>query len=73
MFSTSQCRLPINTYTNIESVSDMVDDTNITMTRLRMIFNYIRDSFGRRVILPEEAVHNLVTENMEAEYGSYKY
>ena len=43
----------------------MVDDANITLTRLRIIYNYIRDAFGKRAILPEEAVYNLVTGYME--------
>ena len=51
----------------------MVDDANIMMTRLRIIYIYIRDSFGKRNILPEEAVHNLGTGYVEAEYGTYEY
>ena len=35
--------------------------------------NYIRDAFGKRAILNEEAVHNLVIGNMEEEYGTYEY
>ena len=57
---------------NPESVSAMVDDNNITLTSLRIICNYIRDSFGKRAILPEEAVHNLGTGYMEAECGTYE-
>ena len=37
----------------------MVDDANITLTSLRIICNYIRDAFGKRNILTEEAVHSL--------------
>ena len=47
-----------------ESVAVMVDDANITLTRWRIICNYIRDAFGKRDILPEEAVHNLGTGYM---------
>ena len=47
-----------------ESVAVMVDDANITLTRWRKIFNYIRDAFGKRDILPEESVHNLGTGYM---------
>ena len=39
-----------------ESVAAMVDDANITLTSLRIICDYIRDAFGKRTILPEEAV-----------------
>ena len=56
-----------------ESVADMVDDANIMLTRLRIICNYIRDVFGTRAILPEEAVHNLGTGYIDAEYGTYAY
>ena len=51
----------------------MVDYADITLTILRIICNYIRDSFGKRTILPEEAVHNLRTGYMEAKYGTYEY
>ena len=57
--SASQCGLPVSTSMNPESVSDMVDDAKITLTILIIICNYIRDAFGKRAILPEEAVHNL--------------
>ena len=57
--SASQCGLPVSTSMNLESVSDMVDDAKITLTILIIIRNYIRDAFGKRAILPEEAVHNL--------------
>ena len=57
---------------NPESVSAMVDDNNITLTSLRIIFNYIRDAFGKCAIFPEEAVHNLGTGYTEAEYGTYE-
>ena len=51
----------------------MVDDSNIMLTSLRIICNYIRYSFEKRAILPEEAVHNSLTGYMEAEYGAYEY
>ena len=51
----------------------MIDDDNITLTSLRIICNYIRYAFGRSAILPEEAVHNLGTGYIEAEYGTYEY
>ena len=57
--SASQCGLLVSTSMNPESVSDMVDDAKITLTILIIICNYIRDAFGKRAILPEEAVHNL--------------
>ena len=50
----------------LESVSAMVNDANIMLTGLVIIWNYIRDSFGKRAILPEEAVHNLGTGYMES-------
>ena len=59
--SASQCGLPIGTPMNPESVAAMVNDTNITITRLIIICNYLRDAFGKRAILLEEAVHNLGT------------
>ena len=49
-----------------ESVAVMVDDSNIMLTNLKIICNYIRYLFGKRAILPEEAVHNLGTGYMEA-------
>ena len=51
----------------------MVDDSNINLTSLRIICNYIRDTFGKSAILPEEAVHNLGTGYMGVEYGTYEY
>ena len=51
----------------------MVDDANINLTSLIIICNYIRYAFGKRDILPEEAVHNLGTGYMEAEYEKYEY
>ena len=39
----------------------MVDDDNITLTSLIIICNYIRYAFGNCAILPEEAVHILLT------------
>ena len=44
---------------NPESVAAMVDYANINLTSLIIICNYIRDSFGKRAILPEEAVNIL--------------
>ena len=49
---------------NPESVSSVVDAANIMLTILRIIFNYIRDTFEKRANLPEEAVHNLGTGYM---------
>ena len=46
----------------------MVDYANITLTGLRIIYNYIIDAFGKRDILTEEAVYNVGTGYMEAEY-----
>ena len=66
IFAASQYGLPIITSMNQESVSGVIDDTNITLTSLRIICNYIRDAFGKRAILPEEAVNNLGSGYMEA-------
>ena len=71
IFAAARCWLPVSAPMNLESVSDMVDDANITLTSLRIICNYIRDAFWKRVILPEETVHNLGTRYMEAEYVTY--
>ena len=49
-----------------ESVAAIVGDDNTIMNSLRIIYNYIRYAFGKRAILPEKAVHNLVTGYMEA-------
>ena len=51
IFDVSQCGLPVITSINLDSVSDMVDDSNITLTRLIIILNYIIDSFGKCDIL----------------------
>ena len=51
----------------------MVDDANMTLTILIIICNYVRDAFGKRDILPEEAVHNLVIGYMEADGRTYEY
>ena len=51
----------------------MVEDSNIFLTCLRIICNYRRYAFGRRVTLSEEEVHNLGTGYMVAEYGTYEY
>ena len=51
----------------------MVDYANINLTSLRIICNYIRVAFGKKPILPEEAVQNLGTGYMEAEYVTYEY
>ena len=50
----------------------MVDDSNINLTSLRIICNYIRDTFGKRAILPESA-HNLGTGYIEEEYRTHEY
>ena len=57
----------------LESVAVVVDDSNITLTSLRIIYNYKRDSFGKLAISPEEAGHNLVTGYMEEYYRTYEY
>ena len=67
-FAASKCSSPFSTSMNLESVAAMVDDSNITLTRLRIICNYTRYSFGKLPILPEEAVQNLVIGYMEVEY-----
>ena len=72
-FAASQCGFPVSTSMKTESVSTMVDDANIALTILRIICNYRTDTFGKRATLPEEAVHNLLTGYMEAEYGTYEY
>ena len=54
-----------------ESVSYMVDDANIMLTGFIIIYNYIRDAFGKRDILPEEEVHNLGAGYMVKEYRTY--
>ena len=73
IFSNSQCGLPISTSMKPESVAAMVDYSNLTLTSLIIICNYIRDEFWKRAILPEESVDNLGTGYMEAEYGKYEY
>ena len=50
IFATYQCGLPVSTSMNPKSVASVVDDTNITLTRLRIICNYTRYSFGERAI-----------------------
>ena len=72
-FSASRDGLPVRTSTNAESVVTMVDDDNITMTSLRIVCNCIRDAFGKRNILPEEAVHTLGPGYMEVEYVTYEW
>ena len=64
IFATYQCGFPVSTSMNPESVSSVVDAANIMLTILRIIFNYIRDTFEKRANLPEEAVHNLGTGYM---------
>ena len=66
IFAASQCRLPVSTSMNPESVSTVVDDANITLDILRILCNDIRDAFWKRAILPEEAVQDLGTGYMEA-------
>ena len=48
IFSASQCVLPVSTSMKPESVSDIVDDANITPTILKIICNYIRYVFWKR-------------------------
>ena len=64
IFAASQCEFPVSTSMNPWSVSTMVDDANIMLTSFRIIYNYIRDAFGKHSILPEEVVHNLGTGYM---------
>ena len=45
----------------------MVDDVNKMLINLRIICNYIIDSFDKRDILPEEEVNNLGTGYMEVD------
>ena len=73
MFAAFQFGLPFSTPMKPESVAVMVDDANITLTSWRIICNYIIDEFGKRDILPEEAVHNLGTGYMQSEYRTYEY
>ena len=49
----------------------MVDYVNIILSILRIIRNYKRYAFRKHAILPEDAVHNLGTGYMEAEYITY--
>ena len=51
----------------------MLDDANTTLASLRIIGNYIRDAFGKRAILPVDAVQNLGRGYTEAEYRTYEY
>ena len=53
IFAASQWGLPVSTSTKPKSVAAIVDDSNITLTSLRIIHNYKRDSFGKRAIIPE--------------------
>ena len=48
IFSASQCVLPVRTSMKPESVSDIVDDANITPTILKIICNYIIYVFWKR-------------------------
>ena len=64
IFSASQCGLSVSNSVNPVSSAEVVDDANITLTRLRIIYNYIRDLFGKHDILPEETVYNLGTGYM---------
>ena len=73
IFATSQYGLSVRIFMNPELVSDVVDDSKTTMTILRIICNYIIDTFGKCSILPEEAMHNIGKGCMEEEYGRYEY
>ena len=53
IFVASQCELPIINSTKIKTIASMVDDANITLTRSIIICNNIRNSFGKRDILPK--------------------
>ena len=50
-----------------------LDDSKIIIISLRIIWNDIRDTFGKHDILPQEAVHNLGTGYMESECVKYEY
>ena len=73
IFAAARCWLPVSAPMNLESVSVMVDDTNVILTILIIICNYIRYAFGKRAILHEQSVHNLGTGYMKADYGTYEY
>ena len=66
IFAASQCGLSVSTSMKPESFTAVVDDSNIKLTSLIIICNDIRNVFGKRAILPEEAVHNLGTGCIEA-------
>ena len=65
IFDVCQYGLPVSTSVKLESISVIVYDANIALNSLRIICNYIRNAFGKRNILPKEAVHDLVTGHME--------
>ena len=73
IFAASQCGWPVSNSMKPESVAAVVDDANTTLNSLRIICNYKRYAFGKRSILPEEAMHNLGKGYMEEEYGTYEY
>ena len=73
IFAASKGGLPVSTYVKTESVAAMVDNDNIFLDSLRIIWNYIRDPFGDPAIFPVETVHTLGTGYMEVEYGTYEY
>ena len=73
IFSASRFGFPVSTSMKLESVASMVDYFNIIPTILKIICYYIKDTFGKLAILPEEAVQNLGTRYMEADYGMYEY
>ena len=53
IFAAYQCGLPVSTSTNPESVAAMVDDANINLISLIIIFSYTRDALGKCAILPK--------------------
>ena len=73
IFAAFKCGLPVSTSINPESVSSMVYQDDMTLTRLRIICNYIKDAFGKSTILPEEALHNLERGYTESECRIFEH
>ena len=55
-----------NFYESRISICHMADNANIILSILRKICNYIRNVSGKHAILPEYAVQNQGTGQMEA-------
>ena len=49
-----------------ESVASNIDTDNTIMTKIRIIYNYIRDAFVENENLTKEAVQNSLTGYKEA-------